>query len=54
MFKEIVETFKLVIAIPIRAEILDIIGVIQKYTGVVIVARVMAYFCSKLQSKHPK
>lgn len=54
LIKEAFDFFKLVIAIPIIAELLGIISTIEKYTGVAIVDKVKEYLGDWIGAKAPK
>ena len=54
LIKEAFEIFKLVMAIPIIAELLGIVGTVERHTGVQIVDKLKGYLGNWLQSKTPK
>lgn len=54
LIKEAFELFKLVMALPIGAELLGILANIEKHTGVAIVDKVRQYLGNWVSSKEPK
>ena len=54
LIKEAFEIFKLIMAIPIGAELLGILSTIEKHTGVAIVDKVRQYLGNWISSKEPK
>lgn len=54
LIKEAFDFFKLVIAIPIIAKLVGIIGTIEKYTGVAVVDKVKEYLGNWIAAKAPK
>jgi len=54
LIKEAFDFFKLVITIPIIAELLGIVGTVEKYTGVAIVDKVKEYLGTWIGAKAPK
>lgn len=54
LIKQAFEIFKLVMAIPIIAELLGIVGTIERYTGVQIVDKIKTYLGNWISSKEPK
>lgn len=54
LIKEAFEIFKLVIAIPIGAELLGILSTVEKHTGVAIVDKARQYLGNWISSKEPK
>lgn len=54
LIKEAFELFKMVIAIPIIAELLGIVATVERYTGVQIVDKLKGYLGNWISSKEPK
>lgn len=54
LIKEAFELFKMVIAIPIIAELLGIVATVERYTGVQIVDKLKGYLSNWISSKDPK
>lgn len=54
LIKEAFDFFKLIIAIPITAQLIEIIATVERATGVAIVDKVKSYLGNWISSKEPK